>query len=75
MKFRTTLYLPEELHHDLLELARQRRSSMAELLRAAAEEIYREEFKRLLRDPHRTERLANIRIIRATRKRLYAMRE
>ncbi len=68
MQLRTTLYLPEGLHDDLKQLARLRRSNMAELLRAAAEQTYRDDLQELRRDPFRRERLNNVRIGRKLRR-------
>lgn len=40
---RTTIFLPEDLHANLKHLAVERRCSMADLLREAAERLYKED--------------------------------
>lgn len=40
---RTTIYLPDELHSSLKHLAVEKRQSMADLLRHAAEQVYQED--------------------------------
>lgn len=44
---RTTIYLPMEIHNGLRHLAIERRRSMADLLRAAIEEVYLQDFRDL----------------------------
>lgn len=42
------VYLPEELHQDLKEIAHRRKSTMAELVRRAIEKTYLDELDVLL---------------------------
>ncbi len=44
---RTTIYLPEHLHHNLKHMAVERHHSMAHLLREAVEEVYEQDMKDL----------------------------
>ena len=46
LMFRTTIYLPEDVHASLKHLAVEKRQSMADLLRIAIERVYREDLKR-----------------------------
>ena len=41
---RTTVYLPDDLHNALKHLAVEKRRSMADLLRIAAEQVYEDDF-------------------------------
>ncbi|MEK7214642.1 MAG: hypothetical protein AAB289_03510 [Chloroflexota bacterium] len=47
---RLLIQLPEELHHDLHELAVRHKASMAELVRRAIETVYEEELDGLMAD-------------------------
>ena len=40
---RTTIFLPKDLHNSLKHLAVERQCSMADLLREAAEQLYKED--------------------------------
>ncbi len=53
------VYLPQEFHEDLKEIAHRRKTTMAELVRKAIEQAYEDDFDALLGERALAEHLAD----------------